>query len=73
MPDPRPQGATTVRLGDDPAARSIIGPTITSSGQQLFSEAEILNAARCAGVPHETWLRIRAYLPVIVVATGSAG
>lgn len=36
------------------------GPSVTP----LFSEAEVLNAARCAGLDEQQWLRLKAYLPV---------
>lgn len=28
-----------------------------------YSEAEVLNAARCAGINEEQWLKLKAYLP----------
>lgn len=30
----------------------------------VFTEAEVLNAARCAGLDEQQWLRVKAYLPV---------
>jgi hypothetical protein len=35
--------------------------------REPLTEAAVLRAARCAGVDEETWLRIKAYLPVGIV------
>jgi hypothetical protein len=38
----------------------------------LYTEAQVLNAARCAGLSEEQWLRLKAYLPVPAGVSGSA-
>jgi hypothetical protein len=68
-----PQPGTEVLLWAEAHPHAAAGPYPTAMRQAtaeearaltLYTEAQVLNAARCAGLSEEQWLRLKAYLPV---------